>query len=301
MRGAEMREPWRSRFVALVAEGAAARDIHDSDGRGDYDSEAGTFAGSQRFIQREIERVQVHLRGMCALLRSEVAPGGRVLDVGCGTGGTSVALALSPLAPREVVGIDASASALEAARVRACGHDLASDRLRFVHVPVGEAFPFQDASFDLVTCVSVLEFIGSDAARRAFVAEMLRVTRPGGHTYVATPNPLRLREHHSRRWLGDWLRKPGYPWSSPAHRLHAMFGGCRVRSLARERVGQHRWLRHAAFATFVLGMVLPWQRVLAHKPPPPHSTSTTLRRGQARLADSVLAFDAAEGQVESAQ
>ncbi len=260
-----MREPYRSRFVQLVRDGAASRDIHDSDGRGAYDRDA-VAAASDRFIARELERVRQHAGGLCVPLVRRLGGARRVLDVGCGTGGTTVALALSALGAAEVVGIDAALRTLDAARVRALGHGLDEPRVRFVHVPAGTRLPFDDARFDLVTCVSVLEFVTTDAGRRALLAEMLRVLRPGGHLYLATPNPLRLREYHSRRWFGDYRRTAGYPWSSGPASLRGMLPGCRVESLAQDRIRTHPRLRRLAWAAPVLAGAMPWQRLLACKP-----------------------------------
>jgi ubiquinone/menaquinone biosynthesis C-methylase UbiE len=49
------------------------------------------------------------------------------------------------------------------------------DRVRLVHHPA-VPLPFQDATFDLVSCLEALEFFPSD---RAALAEMARVLRPG--------------------------------------------------------------------------------------------------------------------------
>ena len=259
-----MQEPYRSRFVESVLRGAASRDIHDSAGVGGFDA---SLSGgvSERFLQRELGRVEMHAHSLCAPLVGRLGKAPRILDAGCGTGGTTVALALSALHAEEVVGIDASADAIEAGRLRALGHGLSSDRVRFEHVPAGQRLPFPDGYFDLVTCVSVLEFISTEPARRAFIAELLRVTRSGGHVYLATPSPLRLREYHSRRLLGDWRRRPGYPWSSSAIGLRRLFEGCEVESMAAERLRGHpRWHR-IGWAAPVIGGLLPWQRVLAKK------------------------------------
>lgn len=261
-----MREPYRSHFIELVRMGAASRDIHDSNGLGSYDSAAGSTVASDRFIAREVGRVEMHADSLCVPLVDRLGRARRILDVGCGTGGTTVALALSALAPEEVVGVDTSAQALEAAAVRAMGYELASGRVRFEQVVAGERFPFADASFDLVTCVSVLEFITSGDDRRGLIAEMLRVLRPGGHLYLATPNPLRLREYHSRRWLGDLRRKAGYPWSSSATALRTMLRDCQVASLAPDRIRRHPRLRRLGWAAPALAWALPWQRLLARKP-----------------------------------
>jgi SAM-dependent methyltransferase len=100
----------------------------------------------------------------------DVPPGGRWLDVGCGTGalaGTILALA----APREVLGIDPSPAYVAFAR------DQVNDpRVRF---DVGDAQALQAASatFDAVVAGLVLNFVPEpDRA----LSEMVRVARQGG-------------------------------------------------------------------------------------------------------------------------
>jgi SAM-dependent methyltransferase len=83
-----------------------------------------------------------------------------------------------PVAGR-VVGVDVSPRAIEAARERATG-----GRPEFI-VTSGFALPFADASFDLVTSFQVLEHVPDPAP---FLAELARVTRPGGSVILATPN-----------------------------------------------------------------------------------------------------------------
>lgn len=261
-----MREPQRSQFVALVRRGAAARDIHDSHGAGDYDGDP-DVAPSERFLARELERVETHLRNLCAPLARYLHGARAILDVGCGTGGSTVALALAA-AGATVVGVDASQMVLEAAALRAEGHGVAG-QVEFEHVPAGEPLPFGDDSFQLVTCVSMLEFVGTAQARRTLLAEMLRVLQPGGWLYIATPSPWRLRELHSRRWLGDWRRRPGYPWASSLGGLRRLLPGCELHPMARERFLRGARLRHIAWAAPLVGWALPWQRVLVRKPMPP--------------------------------
>lgn len=57
---------------------------------------------------------------------------------------------------------------------------------RFVHGSA-EALPFPDASFDLVTCQTLLIHVPEPAV---VLAEMRRVLRPGGQLMVAEPNNL---------------------------------------------------------------------------------------------------------------
>jgi SAM-dependent methyltransferase len=95
----------------------------------------------------------------------------RVLDAGCGSGRTLDDL--SRLGP--VAGLDLSPQSVAAAWAR--GH---AD----VHVGPVEAIDRPDGSFDLVTCLDVIEHTADDVAT---LRELRRVTRPGGHVLVTVP------------------------------------------------------------------------------------------------------------------
>jgi SAM-dependent methyltransferase len=113
--------------------------------------------------------------------------GGRWLDVGCGTGALTETL-LAVAEPAEVVGIDPSAPFLEYA-----SHHVAGP----VSFRAGDAraLPAEDAPFDVVVSGLVLNFVPD---RRAALAEMCRVTRPGGTVgaYVWDyPGEMQLLNH----------------------------------------------------------------------------------------------------------
>jgi ubiquinone/menaquinone biosynthesis C-methylase UbiE len=220
-----MKEPYRTRFLELLREGAAVQNIHDSPAVVGY---AVTHAADNEFVQRELERVDHHRKNACWLLEEYVGQAERILDVGCGTGGFSVALASSRvLRPTQVVGIDASHLAVRAAQVRATGHDLLSPQVSFLGYSAGEQLPFEDDFFDLTVCSSVLEYVTSRQARAELITELGRVTRPRGYAFISTPNPLRLREHHSGRFLGDYFPRPGYPWATRPWEFSRIFSGWR--------------------------------------------------------------------------
>lgn len=97
-------------------------------------------------------------------------PGWRWLDVGCGNGAFTELL-VRHCAPAEVHGIDPSEEQLAFARSRASSHAVRFQR--------GDALalPHTDAAFDAAVMALVIFFV-PDPARS--VAEMARVTRPGG-------------------------------------------------------------------------------------------------------------------------
>jgi ubiquinone/menaquinone biosynthesis C-methylase UbiE len=108
---------------------------------------------------------------------------GSVLDVGSGVGHWT-ALVASTLAPGgQVVGVEPESRSLSEAVERARTLGL-SDRVRFVE-GVAESLPFEDSSFDLVTCQTVLIHV-ADVGQA--IAEMCRVAKHGGLVLVAEPN-----------------------------------------------------------------------------------------------------------------
>jgi ubiquinone/menaquinone biosynthesis C-methylase UbiE len=114
-------------------------------------------------------------------LLARVAPGERVLDVGCGEGAFAAALDDHGAA---VVAVDVAAEPLRRAAARFPGLDL---RL----VPVAGPLPFDDESFDVAWAGEVLEHVVDVVG---LLDELHRVLRPGGRLLVSTPNhpPLRL-------------------------------------------------------------------------------------------------------------
>jgi ubiquinone/menaquinone biosynthesis C-methylase UbiE len=111
---------------------------------------------------------------------ANLAPGEKVLDVGCGTGSLALA-AKARVGPRGVVyGIDASAPMLERASRKARRRGL---EIRF-RMAAAEALPFPDHGFDVVFSTLMLHHLPR-AARRQCVEEARRVLRPGGRLLVA--------------------------------------------------------------------------------------------------------------------
>jgi ubiquinone/menaquinone biosynthesis C-methylase UbiE len=113
-------------------------------------------------------------------LRGEVRPGDRALDVGCGTGEFTAALAE---AGAEAVGVDVAEAALQRARIRHPGLD-------FRLVAIDGPLPFEDNRFEVVWASEVIEHV-ADTAR--WLSEVRRVLAPRGRLLITTPSHGRLR------------------------------------------------------------------------------------------------------------
>jgi ubiquinone/menaquinone biosynthesis C-methylase UbiE len=118
-----------------------------------------------------------------------VPPGGRVLDLGCGTGELARHLAASGLL---VTGCDIAPQMLG----RAVAADLASSVGWVLLDPKWRALPLQASSVDAVVASSVLEYVQWPGR---ILDECARVLRPGGFALCTVPNLA-----HPIRWL-EWL------------------------------------------------------------------------------------------------
>jgi SAM-dependent methyltransferase len=141
------------------------------------------YRGRRRIIRAELDRLAL-------------PPGAGVLDAGCGSGRTLQEL----VDYGQVSGIELNEEAAELARGRGHG-DVRVGRL--------EELPWDDETFDLVTCLDVVEHVPDD---RAALAELRRVCRPGGWLLVTVPAYQALwslhdeANHHYRRYSRSSLR-----------------------------------------------------------------------------------------------
>ena len=137
------------------------------------------------------------------------APRGRALDVACGTGRQ-----LARLVARgdDAFGIDATAAMAELARARCPDAD--------VRVGTWDALPFEDDTFDLVTC-SLALCHATDIGPP--VREMARVLRPGGWLVVSDIHPTATMYGGAAGYPGE---RPGHvPFvRNHVHHVSAYFG-----------------------------------------------------------------------------
>ncbi len=106
-----------------------------------------------------------------------------VLDVGCGVGHWTQVLASALPVDVQVIGVDRDQSWVDRATERAASRGI-SHRFRY-QLSEAQTLPFPDASFDLVTCQTLLIHVADPGV---VIAEMMRVARPGGLVLAAEPN-----------------------------------------------------------------------------------------------------------------
>jgi SAM-dependent methyltransferase len=151
--------------------------------------------------------------------------GQRVLEVGCGTGTLSAALAERELC--KVWAIDAEPAMVEIARGRL-------PRGAQAKVARAEALPFKEGWFDRVVMRLVLHHLDRDRA----LPELARVLVPGGRLAIATLDPAEFPDRWWGRFFPETLESDQARFVAPA-------------ALADE-------LRAAGFASV---RVVEWQRV----------------------------------------
>jgi len=168
-------------------------------------------------LQRILFREDTLRREMLA--HTGLAPGLRVLDLGCGTG-TQAVLMKRAQPEAEVTGLDGDAKALAIARrkIASAGVEVALDE------GLATALPYADGRFDRVVSSLVFHHLEEGDKRRA-AAEVLRVLAPGGAFLLVDFGapmswlervcaPLLMHGAHARSQLAggvpDLLRDAGF-------------------------------------------------------------------------------------------
>jgi 2-polyprenyl-6-hydroxyphenyl methylase/3-demethylubiquinone-9 3-methyltransferase len=105
--------------------------------------------------------------------------GKTVVDIGCGGGILSESMAAKGAA---VTGVDMSEKALKVAKLHLYESGLAVD---YKQLPAEELAAQQPASFDVVTCMEMLEHVPDPAS---VVAACAQLAKPGGWVFFSTLN-----------------------------------------------------------------------------------------------------------------
>lgn len=154
-----------------------------------------------------------HLRAIDQTFVEHVArlfpgkPAGEALDIGCGPG--EIPMMLAQRWPRlRITAVDAAPHMIEQARQAAAAAGL---KINFAALRLASSgrLPFEDASFDLVLCNSVLHHLQNPVGA---LDEIARMARPGGAVLVRDlrrPSALLAGWHmswHGRHYRGQ-MRK----------------------------------------------------------------------------------------------
>lgn len=152
----------------------------------------------RRFYLGHILGAEARGSALASLLPTD----GKILEIGCGTGGLLAAGLRSGL---EIEGVDIALRWLVVARRRLDDLGLSCPLV----AASAERLPYPDASFDAVVADSVLEHL--DDPREA-LEEWARVLRPGGTLLAWSPNRYALTvDPHVRLWGLGWLPRAWQP------------------------------------------------------------------------------------------
>jgi len=123
---------------------------------------------------------------------NEHSEGGRLLEVGTGSGGIAYYFARHAHAVWDVVAVDVvdNRQLNEGYEFRLIG---------------GCELPFPSENFDVVISNHVVEHVGDKRAQLLHLKELRRVLRPDGRGYLAVPNRWMLVEPHYRLPFLSWL------------------------------------------------------------------------------------------------
>lgn len=144
---------------------------------------------------------------------AQVADGETVLEVGCGDGSMLESLARANPSGR-TVGVDLADGMVTRTQQRLRRLRLPGVELRRADV---RSLPFEDASFDVVTCAYVLDILPSEEITQA-LTEVRRVLRPGGRTVIANAARAERRRHR----LAELLYGSGVPLCTASRPIDAL-------------------------------------------------------------------------------
>lgn len=170
---------------------------------GDYWNSAPARAWAEHHVRQD--RALAGL-ATAALDLAAPQPGERVLDIGCGSGTTVLALAARVAPTGYVLGADIAQASVERARERIAAHAGGISRAEIVCTDAA-THPFPAASFDLVfSRLGVMFFTDPTGA----FANLRRAMKPTGRLAMAV-----FRSEHENPW-------PGEPLAAVRHLLPPM-------------------------------------------------------------------------------
>ena len=128
----------------------------------------------------------------------------QILDVACGTGDSTIAIAKAAGSGSRVTGVDISEGMMALVMEKAA-HEGVHDRIR-LQVADGENLPFDEGTFHRVTCAfGIRNFENKDKG----LQEFLRVLKPGGKTVILE---LSVPQNRFARWCYDLYFLHLLPW-----------------------------------------------------------------------------------------
>jgi tellurite methyltransferase len=142
---------------------------------------------------------------------ASLAPGSRILDLGAGIGRHALALAQ---AGHHVTALDAAEASTAAISAAAFTQSL---DIACVHGPMTD-LPFANASFDHVLAWNVI-YHGDETVVRRTLAEVARVTRPGG-TFMATMLSARRVPVEQAKATGREISRNTWVFDGPGDKVH---------------------------------------------------------------------------------
>ena len=132
------------------------------------------------WVECALQKVEVGKKKVAMVERHLSIAGKRILDIGCGDGGISIAFAKRG---GVVSGIDSDPNRIERASVWAQEHGVKVDFL----LEDGEHTHFASGSFDLIICNAVIEHVYNP---EQLAEEISRLLRTDGFLFLDTPNKL---------------------------------------------------------------------------------------------------------------
>ena len=205
-----------------------------------YDRGASSYDGVKQYD--DADEAAFVANPLFSRLEESAGPRARLLDVATGTGRLPHYLLAIPFYEGDIVGVDSSRAMLRVAARTLAEH---GERVALIHCP-SVPLPFEEGSFDAVSCLEALEFMPS---RQRALSEMVRVLKPGGWLLVTnrigtdarlmpgkTDSPERFEQRLGALGLEEVLTRP---WQVYYDLIVARKPG-----VAAPATGEPPWQRH---------------------------------------------------------